>query len=152
MNSRFKAFRIACALSLVAASAWAEDVAAIIEFSSGDVSLPCPELKINLRPIISEKRKGNPLIAAVGIRHASAGKRTSLHALIQPQTGRVHPDGEGEKDTFCGGNHIKILLRIRTEYLDISQRLQCRTQGFRNVGMRRRAFNMVEHLAVDAGL
>lgn len=36
MNSRFKTFRIACALSLVAASAWAEDAAAIIEFSSGD--------------------------------------------------------------------------------------------------------------------
>jgi len=36
MNSRIKALRVACVLSLFAASAWAEEAAAVIEFSSGD--------------------------------------------------------------------------------------------------------------------
>lgn len=36
MNSLMKALCVACVLSLVAASAWAEEAAAVIEFSSGD--------------------------------------------------------------------------------------------------------------------
>jgi hypothetical protein len=122
------------------------------EFSCGDVSHPCPELDINLRPIISEKRERYPLIAAFGIWHASAGKGMSLHALIQSECGCVHPDGKRYDDTLCGSSHVAILLQIGTKHLDISQRLQRCTQGFSDIRMRRQATEMAEYLPIDARL
>src|SRR3954471_2121874 len=96
----------------------------LFEFPCGDVSLPCPELNINLGPIISEKRERYPLFAAFGIGYASAGQGTSPHALVQSERNRVHPDGERNDDTLGGGDHIPRLLPIWTKYLNISQWLQ----------------------------
>ena len=53
---------------------------------------------------------------------------------------------------LSGGDYVPILLDIRTKYLDISQWLQCRTQGLNDVRMRGPASKVVEHLPIDAGL
>src|SRR5581483_1560059 len=133
-------------------TAYVRSAVSWLEFSCGDVSLPRPEFNINFGPIIAEKRERYPLFAAFGIRRASAGQGTSLHALIQSERDRVHPDGERKDNAHGGGDHVPILLAIRTKYLDISQRLQCRAQGFHDVGMRGQVFDVIEHLAIDAGL
>jgi hypothetical protein len=122
------------------------------EFSCGHVGLPRPKLNIDFGPVISEKHKRCPLRTAFGIWYASAGKGTSLHVLVQSEPNRVHPDGEGNDDTLGGSDQVPILLPIRTKYLDVSQRLQSRTQGIRDVRMRGQAFEVVEHLPIDAGL